>query len=233
MTVAIVTDTVLSLQDVSRTFPGVPPVEALRPTTLDVRRGEFVGIVGPSGSGKSTMLNLIGALDIPTTGRVIIDGFDVGTMTDAELSALRGQRIGFVFQTFNLIDGLTAIENVGVGLTYAGIGRSERVKLATEALKSVGLGHRLTHRPTQMSGGERQRVAIARAIVGKPALLLADEPTGNLDSVTSDSIIDIFRELHHDGATIVLITHDPELASVLPRTVTLRDGRVVQDSANV
>lgn len=232
MTNAVITDAVLSLAEVSRTFPGVPPVEALKSTSLEVRRGEFVGIVGPSGSGKSTLLNLIGALDIPTTGKVIIDGFDIGAMTDPELSALRGQRIGFVFQTFNLIDGLTALENVGVGLTYAGVGRAERLLRATEALDSVGLGHRLNHRPTHMSGGERQRVAIARAIVGNPALLLADEPTGNLDSVTSDSIIAIFRQLHERGATIILITHDQDLASALPRTVTLRDGKIVQDSTH-
>ena len=233
MTTAIVTDTVLRLDNVSRTFPGTPPVEALKSTTLEIRRGEFVGIVGPSGSGKSTMLNLIGALDVPSTGHVVIDGFDVGEMSDAEVSALRGQRIGFVFQTFNLIDGLTALDNVAVGLTYAGVGRAERARRAVDALESVGLGHRMTHRPTEMSGGERQRVAIARAIVGKPALLLADEPTGNLDSVTSESIISIFRELHGAGATIALITHDPELADLLPRTVTLRDGQIVQDSARV
>ena len=226
------TSVVLHLENVSKEYPGNPPVVALHDVRLEVVAGEFVGIVGPSGSGKSTLLNLIGALDVPTTGIVTIDGFDVKQMSDAQVSALRGQRIGFVFQTFNLIDGLSAVENVSVGLAYAGIPRSERNNRATRALERVGLAHRGTHRPSELSGGERQRVAIARAIVSEPALLLADEPTGNLDSVTGKSILETFRSLNSEGVTIVLITHDNELAASLPRKITMRDGIVAEDMAH-
>lgn len=223
---------VLELQHVFKEYPGSPPVPVLRDIELVVRRGEYVGIVGPSGSGKSTMLNLVGALDVPTSGKVIIDGFDIQEMNDAEVSALRGQRIGFVFQTFNLIDGLTALENVCVGMAYAGTPRSQRLERAAHALDRVGLSHRSTHRPSELSGGERQRVAIARAIVSEPALLLADEPTGNLDSVTGESILETFSSLNNEGVTVVLITHDTTLAASLPRKVTLRDGIIVGDTAH-
>ena len=217
---------VIELANVVKEFPSTPPVRALDGVDLFVEQGEFVAIVGPSGSGKSTLLNLLGALDRPTEGSVSIDGTEVARLSDKELSALRGRRIGFVFQSFNLIDGLDAVDNVAIGLLYAGIGRKTRRTMATEALERVGLAQRSTHLPSQMSGGERQRVAIARAIVTEPALLLADEPTGNLDTKTGDEIIDVFASLHSDGATIILITHDLRIAARAPRRVTMIDGRI-------
>lgn len=217
---------VITLSNVVKEFAGTPPVRALDGIDLRVDEGEFVAIVGPSGSGKSTLLNLLGALDKPTEGTVEIDGVAVATQSDKELSALRGRRIGFVFQSFNLIDGLDAVDNVGIGLLYAGMQRKQRRQLATEALERVGLAHRSTHLPSRMSGGERQRVAIARAIVTQPALLLADEPTGNLDTKTGDEIIDVFTSLHREGATIILITHDLRIANRAPRRVTMIDGRI-------
>jgi putative ABC transport system ATP-binding protein len=193
-----------------------------------VDKGEFVAIVGPSGSGKSTLLNLIGALDVPSSGQVHIAGHDIGRLNDADLSALRNRHIGFVFQQFNLIEGLTAVENVAVGLMYAGEPLRRRLSRARAALERVGLGHRIDHRPGQLSGGECQRVAIGRAIVGEPSLVLADEPTGNLDSHTGAGIMSAFHDLHLAGSTVVLITHDPALAA-LPRCVSLLDGRIVDD----
>jgi putative ABC transport system ATP-binding protein len=222
---------VLHLADVVKEFPGSPPVRAVDGVSLDVRTGEFVGIVGSSGSGKSTLLNLIGALDQPTSGTVALDGIDIGQLGDKDLSAVRGRLIGFVFQSFNLIDGVDAVENVGLGLTYAGVSRRERVRRAKEALEMVGLGHRSDHRPSRLSGGERQRVAVARALVTNPTLLLADEPTGALDSRNSAAIVELFHDLHAQGVTIVLITHDSSLASSLPRCVTILDGRIVGDDA--
>ena len=220
---------ILSLRDVRRTY-GQPPVAACAGVSLDVDYGEFVAIVGPSGSGKSTLLNLIGTLDRPSSGTVEIDGVDVGSLGDTRLSALRANRIGFVFQQVHLADGVNAVDNVADGLLYNGVPRSERRRRARSALERVGLGHRLDHRPHQMSGGERQRVAIARAVVGDPPLLLADEPTGNLDSASGASIVELLHELHRQGTTVIVITHDNELAAKLPRQIAIRDGRVVGDS---
>ncbi len=224
---------VIELHDVVKEYPGSPPVRALDGIDLRVAYGEFVAIVGPSGSGKSTMLNLLGALDRPTSGTVAIDGTEISDLRDSELSALRGRRIGFVFQSFNLIDGLDAIENVALGLVYAGLSRKIRVQRSVEALERVGLAHRSDHSPARLSGGERQRVAIARAIVTEPALLLADEPTGNLDTKTGETIIETFRELHRDGSTILLITHDQAIAGAIPRRVTMRDGLIIDTEAVV
>ena len=221
---------VLELTDVGKTYPSTPPVDALRGVDLRVEPGEFVAVVGPSGSGKSTLLNLVGALDRPTSGTVRIAGEDVAGLDDAQLSALRGQRIGFVFQTFNLIDGLDARENVALGLLYSGVPHRRRRERALEMLDRVGLAHRAEHSPGKLSGGERQRVAIARALVAEPAMVLADEPTGNLDSATGNAIMDVLRALHRDGTTILMITHDPALALTIPRRVTLRDGRVVDET---
>ena len=221
---------ILSLHDVRRTY-GQPPVAACAGVSLSIDRGEFVAIVGPSGSGKSTLLNLIGTLDRPTSGTVEIDGIDVSRLSDRRLSGLRAHLIGFVFQQFHLSEGMTAIDNVADGLLYLGVPRAERRQKAEKALIRVGLSHRLHHKPHQMSGGERQRVAIARAVVGDPPLLLADEPTGNLDSVSGASIVELLHELHEQGTTIVVITHDNDLAMQLPRQVAIKDGRIVHDSA--
>jgi putative ABC transport system ATP-binding protein len=222
-------DTVLVLTDVTRSYG---EVQALRGVSLEVRRGELVAVVGPSGSGKSTMLNTIGTLDRPTTGTVTIAGADVGSLSDDALSALRAEHIGFVFQHFHLQAGATATENVADGLLYTGTPRHERLERAVAALERVGLGHRVDHRPHQLSGGEKQRVAIARAIVGEPTVLLADEPTGALDTVAGAAILGVLRELHAAGTTVLVITHDLDLAASLPRQVRMRDGRIEEDSAS-
>ena len=224
-------NSLLEVREVRRSY-GSPPVNACDGVSLSVSRGEFVAIVGPSGSGKSTLLNLIGTLDRPDSGSVMIDGMDVSSLNDAELSGVRASLIGFVFQQFHLSPGVSALDNVADGLLYRGIPRAQRREKAREALEKVGLGHRIEHRPHQMSGCERQRVAIARALVGEPALLLADEPTGNLDSRSGDAIVSLLRELNDAGTTIIVITHDNDLAASLPRQIMIRDGRVVSDSGS-
>jgi putative ABC transport system ATP-binding protein len=223
---------VLELDAVTKTYGADPPVEALQGVSFVVRAGELVGIVGPSGSGKSTLLHLMGTLERPSTGRVSITGLDIAALSDRELAAVRATRIGFVFQQFFLSEHSTALENVADGLLYAGAPADERRARAAEALGRVGLGDRLSARPTQLSGGERQRVAIARALVGRPAIVLADEPTGNLDSATSRQIMELIDELHDSGATIVVITHEHEIAARLPRQISVLDGRIVSDEVN-
>lgn len=220
---------VLELDNVTKTYPSQPPVEALRGVSLTVRRGELVAVVGPSGSGKTTLLQLMGTLDRPTTGTVRVTGLDVAQLPDRELSALRATRIGFIFQQFFLAEHQTVLDNVGDGLLYAGIGLEERRERALEALALVGLAERCEARPTQLSGGQRQRVAVARALVGDPAIILADEPTGNLDSATGQSILALIDELHARGATIVVITHDQGIAQRMPRRIEVLDGHIVAD----
>jgi putative ABC transport system ATP-binding protein len=222
-------EAVLELEDVSKTYGSEPAVVALDGVSFSVQRGELLAIVGPSGSGKSTLLHLMGTLDRPSSGAVRLTGLDVASLSDRELAALRATRIGFVFQQFFLAEHATALENVADGLLYAGVRAADRREQAADVLAAVGLGDRLEARPTQLSGGERQRVAIARALVGRKAIVLADEPTGNLDSATGAAILALLHELHTGGATIVVITHDRELAAGLPRQVAMLDGRIVSD----
>ncbi|MET4156845.1 ABC transporter ATP-binding protein [Agromyces sp. PvR057] len=221
----------IRMRGVSRTY-GSPPSVALAHADLDVDRGEMLAIVGPSGSGKSTLLNLMGTLDRPSSGEIEIDGHDTGAMDDADLSGLRAHTIGFVFQQYHLAEGVTALDNVATGLLYAGVSKAERRARAAVALERVGLAARARHRPNELSGGERQRVAIARAVVGEPALLLADEPTGALDTRSGEAIVAILAELNAAGTTVVVITHDPQVAERMPRRVRIRDG-VLSSGAGV
>jgi putative ABC transport system ATP-binding protein len=222
------TATIVSLRHVSRAFPG--GVLALRDVSLDIARGELVAIVGPSGSGKSTMLNIIGTLDRASAGTVEIDGLAVETLSDSQLSALRAHRIGFVFQHFHLSPGVSALDNVADGLLYTGTGLRERRERAEAALYEVGLAHRLDHRPHQLSGGEKQRTAIARALARRPLLLLADEPTGALDSSSGEGVVQLLLGLHRAGTAVVVITHDRDLAARFDRQAKMRDGQLVEDT---
>ena len=220
----------LELRDVTKEHPGSPPVVALRSVSLRIGGGEFVAVAGPSGSGKSTLLAIAGTLERPTRGRVVVAGMDADGLSDRGLSGLRASRIGFVFQQFFLIPALTALENVAAGLLYSATPATDRRRAAARALERVGLGNRAAHRPGELSGGECQRVAIARALIGNPAIILADEPTGSLDTATGAGIVDLLAGLNAEGATIVLVTHNPDLAATARRLISLRDGAVISDS---
>jgi putative ABC transport system ATP-binding protein len=223
------TQPVISIKNISKVYEGPPPVKALDEVSLDIYEGDFVSIVGQSGSGKSTLLNMMGLLDSVTDGTITIDGDDISELTDDELSKFRGEKIGFIFQSFFLLPGLTAQENVAEGLLYHGIKRDIRLEKAKDALELVGLGHRLTHLPKELSGGEQQRVAIARALVEDPSFVLADEPTGNLDKESGLNILNILKELNSKGKTVVMITHNQDHAQMFEKVIELVDGKVVSD----
>jgi putative ABC transport system ATP-binding protein len=224
---------VIRIHDLTREYRmGSERILALRGVTLEIRRNEYVAIMGPSGSGKSTMMNVLGCLDTPTAGEYWLNGEEVSRLTDDALARVRNREIGFVFQTFNLLPRATALHNVELPLVYAGVRARERRERAEAALERVGLVERMHHRPNELSGGQRQRVAIARALVNQPSILLADEPTGNLDSVTSDEIMEVFAALHAGGQTVIMVTHEPDIAARAQRVVVLRDGRVESDRVN-
>ncbi|HKK75879.1 MAG TPA: ABC transporter ATP-binding protein [Saprospiraceae bacterium] len=224
---------VISVNDLQKTYQmGATKVHALKTITLDIERSDFVALMGPSGSGKSTLMNLLGCLDTPTAGDYFLNQTNVSTMTDSELAEIRNKEIGFVFQTFNLLPRLSALENVALPLVYAGMSKSKRSERARDVLSQVGLGDRVDHKPNELSGGQRQRVAIARALVNNPSIILADEPTGNLDTKTSIEIMSIFEKIHNDGNTIILVTHEPDIAEHAHRIIRLRDGLVETDERN-
>ena len=225
-------DLVIQLREITRDFKlGGQTVHVLKGIDLNIQRGEYVALMGPSGSGKSTLMNLLGCLDTPTSGSYVLADRDVSRMAEQELAEVRNQEIGFVFQTFNLIPRQTALDNVALPLVYAGIGKEERLERAADVLRSVGLGDRMHHQPNQLSGGQRQRVAIARALVNKPSLILADEPTGNLDSTSSDEILKLFDEIHAAGNTLVVVTHEEDVARHAKRVIRLRDG-IIADAGS-
>lgn len=224
-------DLVIKLRDITRNFPlGNEVVKVLKGIDLDIERGEYVALMGPSGSGKSTLMNLLGCLDTPTSGNYELNGKDVSNMTDDELAEIRNKEIGFVFQTFNLLPRTTALENVALPMIYAGKTKRERIERATEVLADVGLADRMDHKPNQLSGGQRQRVAVGRALVNNPTIILADEPTGNLDSKTSDEIMNLFNQIHAAGNTVILVTHEEAIAENAHRIIRLRDGKIESDT---
>lgn len=223
----------ISIKNLNKTYiMGAEKVEALKNVTLEIAKNEYVALMGPSGSGKSTLMNLLGCLDSPTSGEYWLNGIEVSTMDDGELAEVRNKQIGFVFQTFNLMPRLSALENVALPLVYSGVGREERLEKARKTLESVGLGDRVNHRPNELSGGQRQRVAIARALVNDPAIILADEPTGNLDTKTSYEIMGLFEQIHQAGNTVILVTHESDIARHAHRIVRLRDGLIESDQTN-
>lgn len=225
--------TIISLSDISRTYiMGMEKVHALRDVSLQIAKNEYVALMGPSGSGKSTLMNILGCLDTPTSGTYYLNNQLVSDMSDGELAAVRNKEIGFVFQTFNLLPRLSALDNVALPLVYAGIKRSSRLEIAENVLEQVGLADRMTHKPNELSGGQRQRVAIARALVNNPSIILADEPTGNLDTKTSLEILDIFGKIYEMGNTIILVTHESDIAAYAHRIVKLRDGDIESDAVN-
>ena len=225
--------TVIDIQGIKKTYVnGKLSVPVLHGIDLVVNKGEFVSIMGPSGSGKSTFMNILGCLDRPTTGSYRLNGDEVATLSDDELAYVRNKQIGFVFQSFNLLTKLTALENVALPMIYAGVNKKMRIERATQLLQSVGLGERMDHLPSELSGGQRQRVAIARALANNPAIIMADEPTGNLDSKSTIDVMNIFRGLHDEGRTILLVTHEPDIATYASRNVVLKDGLIVEDSIN-
>lgn len=224
---------IIKTTDISRTYQmGSETIRALRSVSIDINQGEYVAFMGPSGSGKSTLMNLIGCLDTPSGGQYVLNGHDVSDMTENELAEIRNKEIGFVFQTFNLLPRASSLENVALPLIYAGFGKAEREEKALKALEGVGLGNRAHHKPNELSGGQRQRVAIARALVNDPSIILADEPTGNLDSKTSYDIMALFADLHDKGNTIIMVTHEDDIAHYAHRVVRMRDGLVEKDEIN-
>ncbi|WP_396163707.1 ABC transporter ATP-binding protein [Flavobacterium sp.] len=226
-------ESLISITNIKRDFPlGNEIVYVLKGIDLEIKKGEYVALMGPSGSGKSTLMNILGCLDTPTSGTYILNGKHVSEMQDDELAGIRNKEIGFVFQTFNLMPRTTALDNVALPMVYAGYSKSERIERASEVLKQVGLDDRMDHKPNQLSGGQRQRVAVARALVNKPSIILADEPTGNLDSKTSVEIMNLFNEIHANGNTVILVTHEEEIAAYAHRIIRLRDGIIESDTQN-